>query len=339
MNLFDSAVRAIKTPSTPIWFMRQAGRYLPEYREVRKKYSFDEMLKNADIATEVTLQPIRRFNLDAAVIFADIMTILAAVDIPFHFMAGGPTLEFDISSSHDVEKLSAERLQQNQKSLTPFLTAIRQTRRALGSEKSVVGFAASPFTLLSYLIEGKTSKTHNRTRAFMASYPETFKKIMHSVAKLTVEYLKLQHSAGVSAVQIFESWGDVLGGYEYTEYVLPHIETIVNAISTTLPVIFYDKGASIHFKHVKPFLEKNTAIYSIDWRIGIHEMANFKVQGNLDPALLESTPEAVKIATKEIISSRNSIPGHIFNLGHGITPEAKMECVEAMVETVKTTKI
>ncbi|HRP69623.1 MAG TPA: uroporphyrinogen decarboxylase family protein, partial [Turneriella sp.] len=180
-NNFDLAARGLKTECTPIWFMRQAGRYLPEYREIRKKNSFDAMLANADVATEVTLQPIRRFDLDAAVIFADIMTILSALDIPFDFSSGGPALQFNIDDAIDVEKLSAERVIDNQKKLNAFLTTIRQTRAALKADKAVVGFAAAPFTLLSYLIEGKTSKTHNRTRAFMAAYPERFSSLMRKI--------------------------------------------------------------------------------------------------------------------------------------------------------------
>lgn len=336
LNRFDTAVRGLGTDRTPVWFMRQAGRYLPEYREVRKKYSFDEMLAAPEIATEITLQPIRRFDLDAAVIFADIMTILWGLDIPFNFSSGGPELSFDIRSAAEKAKLNHNRLGDNAQKFEPFLTAIRNTRASLPAEKSVIGFAASPFTLLSYLIEGKTSKTHNKTRAFMATEPALFDSLMANVAACTAAYLKLQLAAGASAVQIFESWGDVLAGTEYAYRVLPHICSIVNDVITVGPVIFYDKGASLHSEQVRPFIKESGTVYSVDWRIDIANLPDIKVQGNLDPALLESDAASVREAVRKILSARKGIPGHVFNLGHGISPEAKLECVEAMVETVQT---
>jgi len=334
-NRFDAAVRGLQTDRVPIWFMRQAGRYLPEYREVRKNHTFDQMLADSEIATEITLQPIRRFDLDAAVIFADIMTILQGLDIPFNFSSGGPTLDYDISQKSEREKLSAERLINNQKKFVPFLDSIRHVRAALPPTKSVLGFAASPFTLLSYLIEGKTSKTHNQTRAFMASERQLFDELMHRVAEATAEYLAQQIQAGASAVQIFESWGDVLSNETYSENILPHIRYIVQHVQPLAPVIFYDKGASLHYTDTIPFARETGAMLSVDWRIRLEKFADIKVQGNLDPALLESTPAAIRRATRHILDARDGTPGYIFNLGHGITPEARLECVEAMVETVQ----
>lgn len=339
LNRFDKAVRGMTTDRTPIWFMRQAGRYLPEYREVRKKLSFDEMLADAAVAAEITLQPIHRFDLDAAVIFADIMTILQGLDIPFDFASGGPRLDFNINEPSDLAKLNAGRVISNTGKYAPFLESIRSVRSALPESKAVIGFAASPFTLLSYLIEGETSKTHNKTRAFMASYPEKFRSLMHSVAACTAEYLKLQVTAGVSAVQIFESWGDILSEIVYAGSILPHIDTIVQELKGSVPVILYDKGAALHWRSVAPYVGKNGLVYSIDWRVGIEEFSGIRVQGNLDPALLEGESESVVTATREILGARAGKPGHVFNLGHGITPEARLACVEAMVETVKTFKI
>ena len=333
-NRFDSALRALPVDRTPIWFMRQAGRYLPEYREVRKKLSFDEMLADGDVATEITLQPIKRFDLDAAVIFADIMTILNGLDIPFNFAAGGPALEFHSSDPKERAKLSASRIINNTDKFAPFLQAIRQTRTALPASKSVIGFAASPFTLLSYLIEGTTSKTHNRTRAYMMSDDRDFHSLMSAVADCTIEYLKLQIGAGASAVQLFESWGDVLSPEVYGKMVLPHVEKIVTAINPIAPVILYDKGASLHINILKALAAETDVMLSIDWRVSISEMSNFKVQGNLDPAALESSPEAVRQQTTEILRARGGRAGHVFNLGHGISPQARLECVDAMVDTV-----
>lgn len=334
-NRFDSALRGRPTDRTPIWFMRQAGRYLPEYREVRKKLSFDEMLADSEVATEITLQPIRRFDLDAAVIFADIMTILNGLDIPFNFASGGPALEFHSSDPSDVQKLDVQRLQANEAKYAPFLQAIRNVRAALPAEKAVIGFAASPFTLLSYLLEGTTSKTHNKTRAFMLSQAAEFHSMMSSVADCTIEYLKLQIAAGASAVQLFESWGDVLSPEAYRSQILPHVERIVNEVNPHAPVILYDKGASLHIDVLRPVAEKTGAVLSVDWRIDISKLADLRIQGNLDPAALESDAKSVRAETAKILRARAGIPGHVFNLGHGITPQAKLECVEAMVQTVQ----
>jgi uroporphyrinogen decarboxylase len=334
-NRFDAALRGEKTDRTPIWFMRQAGRYLPEYREVRKKLSFDEMLADADVATEITLQPIKRFDLDAAVIFADIMTILNGLDIPFNFASGGPALEFHSSDEHDRLKLDPKRLLTNQKKFEPFLRAIRQVRSALPMEKSVIGFAASPFTLLSYLLEGTTSKTHNKTRAYMLSHATEFHSMMNAVADCTIEYLKLQILAGASAVQLFESWGDVLSPETYETQILPHVEKIVNEVSPHAPVIHYDKGASLHIDVLRPFARRTNAILSVDWRIDIAKLSDLRVQGNLDPAVLEGLSESVRKETIRILRARAGVAGHVFNLGHGITPQANLDCVEVMVETVQ----
>ncbi|MFZ5631137.1 MAG: uroporphyrinogen decarboxylase [Spirochaetota bacterium] len=337
-NRFDRALRGLPVDRTPIWFMRQAGRYLPEYREVRKRLSFDEMLADADVSTEITLQPIRRFDLDAAVIFADIMTILNGLDIPFNFASGGPALDFHIHDPAETKKLSPERLLANKAKFAPFLAAIRQTRAALPAEKSVIGFAASPFTLLSYLIEGTTSKTHNTARAYMFSFAAEFHSLMASVAKCTIQYLKLQIEAGASAVQLFESWGDVLSPATYSDHILPHVREIVEAIQPLAPVILYEKGASIHMPVLRPFALSTGTILSVDWRISLTELTDLKVQGNLDPACLESDAASVRAETSRILRERAGQPGHVFNLGHGISPQAKLECVEAMVETVQQSK-
>lgn len=334
-NRFDRAVRGLPVDRTPIWFMRQAGRYLPEYREVRRRLTFDQMLADADVATDITLQPIRRYDLDAAVVFADIMTILNGLEIPYNFAAGGPALEFHIQSPQERAKLDPGRLLANVSRLDPLLRTIRQTRAALPAEKAVVGFAASPFTLLSYLIEGTTSKTHNAVRAFMIDAALDFHSLMQHVTACTIEYLRLQVLAGASAVQIFESWGDVLSPDTYAEYVLPHVEKVVNAVSPLAPVIFYDKGASLHMPVLRPFALRSGAVLSVDWRIALLNLSDLKVQGNLDPAMLESSPSAVKKETTRILQERNGLPGHIFNLGHGISPLAKLDCVEAMVATVQ----
>jgi uroporphyrinogen decarboxylase len=338
INRFDCAVRGVATDRPPIWFMRQAGRYLPEYREVRKSHSFDAMLQNSEIATEITLQPIRRFDLDAAVIFADIMTILNGLDIPFNFDAGGPTLNFDLTQKAELEKLSDRRIQDNISKFKPFLTAIQNTRAALPADKSVIGFAASPFTLLSYLIEGTTSKTHNQTRAFMYSQPVLFEKMLTDVADCTIAYLQLQFAAGASAVQIFESWGDVLSGPEYAQRVWPAVKRIITALQASGPVIFYDKGASLHITSLRAELSALAVMASVDWRIDISTLSDLRVQGNLDPAVLESDAKTTAKLTRETIEKRQARPGYIFNLGHGITPQAHLACVEAMVSTVQTYK-
>lgn len=339
MNRILTALENKSTDRVPIWFMRQAGRYLPEYRETRKKYGFKEMVMLPEVAAEITLQPIKRFDLDAAIIFADIMTILDGLQIPVHFDNGGPEIDFDLANEAHLQRLFvhdyADILHNN---LQFFTQSLQMVRSALAPEKALLGFAAAPFTLVSYLVERTTSRTHNASRAFLYKNSVLMHKMLDAVSTATVTYLKLQFQAGVNAVQLFESWGDVISPAEYQKEYFPYVNRIIKEVSKIGPVIFYNKGACVHKEYLAEAYQHQCAALSIDWRMPIDYFGERPVQGNLDPALLESTPTAVAQKVSEILETRGHKPGFIFNLGHGISPEAKLENVEAMVQTVKDFK-
>lgn len=339
MNRILTALENKSTDRVPIWFMRQAGRYLPEYRETRKKYGFKEMVMLPEVAAEITLQPIRRFDLDAAIIFADIMTILDGLQISVHFDNGGPEIDFDLANDVHMQKLFvkdyADTLQNN---LQFFMQALKLVRNSLSPEKALLGFAAAPFTLVSYLVERTTSRTHNASRAFLYTNTVLMHKMLDAVSKATVAYLKLQFQAGANAVQLFESWGDVISPTEYQKEYFPYVKRIVKEVSEWGPVIFYNKGACVHKEYLAQAYEHDCAALSVDWRMPIQYFGERPVQGNLDPALLEASPVAVSQKVSEILEARGHKPGFIFNLGHGISPEAKLENVEAMVQTVRNFK-
>lgn len=324
----------------PIWFMRQAGRYLPEYMKLKGERDFMACVKDSDTAAEITLQPIERFNLDAAIIFSDILVILEALNLNVSFATGAPeigvTLKDEADLSGRIANYSKDEMLGN---LDYYTATIQKTRARLAPEKSLLGFAAAPFTLASYMIEGKTSKTHAKSRAWMYGTPEVFEKLMDYIAKITIDYLELQIEAGVDAIQLFDSWGDAMDSESYQKYILPHIAKISREISKKVPVIFFCRGASIHRDVLKPMYSEGVSVISLDWRMPIDAMGDGAVQGNMDPAYLLSNPNAVKNKVSSLLNTRGKDPGYIFNLGHGIYPETPMENVEAMVQTVQEFRI
>jgi len=319
--------------------MRQAGRYLPEYQNLKKDRSFMEMVMDPEIASEITLQPIRRFDLDAAIIFSDILVLLHALDMNVSFENGLPEISRVVSNEKDIDNLvssySAEQLASR---LTFYSKTISLTRNALDAEKTLIGFAAAPFTLASYMIEGKTSKTHAKTRAWMYAHPESFSKLMNFIVEATIDYLQLQIDAGVNVIQLFDSWGDAMATDIYLKHIVSHIEHIAKAVNKSTPVIYFCRGASIHRNSLSRLYQNGVTALSIDWRLPIDTFGDLPVQGNLDPAVLLSNPETVKAMTHDVLQKRGNKPGFVFNLGHGIYPEASIENVESMVKTVKNFK-
>lgn len=335
-TLLQRTLKNSNEKNIPIWFMRQAGRYLPEYREVREKYSFEEMTSTPDIAAKITLQPIERFDLDAAIIFADIMTLLGGMGINVSFAKGPPELDFTYEGTKTIAFLKERATRENfDEHLSYFRESLRLTRKNLKPEKSLIGFAAAPFTLASYLVEGTTSKTHNKTRAYLYAQSDEFQQLLDAIAEATIHYLLMQKDAGADVVQLFESWGDVNHPRVYSEIILPSIVKVVKAVSPHMPVIFYSRGASVLRETLLPLYDAGVSAVSVDWRMEIDFFGNRPVQGNLDPALLESTPEAVRREALSILNRRGKTPGLVFNLGHGISPQANLAAVEAMVSTVK----
>lgn len=335
MKIVDALNRK-QVDSIPIWFMRQAGRYLPEYQQVRKNYTFMEMVKTPEIATEITLQPVKRLNVDAAIIFSDIMIILDGLGIEVSFAKGPPEFASPIKSPADAHTLFENfSINDINEKLSYYSESLKMTRAELPADKALLGFAGAPFTMASYLLEGKTSKSHAAIRSFMFGYPKEFHAMMDFLTTATIEYGKLQVNAGIQAFQIFESWGEVLSSETFTLYVLPYVERIVRELSPITKVIYYNKGASVYPAKMTEFHKNTGAAISVDWRAPLSTYNEATVQGNMDPAILMSTPDAVKTETLKILNSRAGQPGFIFNLGHGIMPEAKLDCVETMVQTVQ----
>ena len=322
------ALRREPVDCTPVWFMRQAGRYMAEYRELRKKHSILEMCRTAELAAEVTLQPIRRFpNLDAAIIFSDILMLVQPMGIQVEFVKNeGPAILNPIASESDVAAL---RPLEPERDLKPVLDAIRLVKREL--QVPLIGFAGAPFTLTSYLVEGGPSKDYVKTKAFMRT--DGWPRLMEKLGGAVAAHLNAQAAAGADVVQLFDSWVGQLTVEEYREYVLPYSRAIFQSLRTP----------SIHFgTQTGPLLEimaeaGGTAI-GVDWRVSIDEawarLGDRAVQGNLDPQALLGAPDQLLLRADDVLRRVNGRPGHIFNLGHGILPETTPENVAAVIEHV-----
>ena len=246
-KLLLSALDSEKTDRVPIWFMRQAGRYLPEYQQLRKKYSFWQMVTESDLAVEVTLQPIKRFNLDAAIIFSDILVILHGLGFKVSFETGPPVLDRRLRNFSDVEAFEQSFTPEVIEQGLPFYwQALKKTRAELDDSKALIGFAAAPFTLASYLVEGETSKFHARIRGMMHSEPALFQRLLYVVSQATIAYLNYQVQSGIDVIQIFDSWADVVSPEDYDRYIMPFNESIVEAVSRWAKVIFFCKLANVN---------------------------------------------------------------------------------------------
>jgi len=334
-DTFLRACRREPTPYTPIWIMRQAGRYLPEYRELRKKYSFIQLCKTPAATVEVTLQPLARFPLDAAIIFADILLPLEGMGVDFGFdQNDGPVIGSPLRNSADVDRIRVIAAEE----ATPYLfEAIRQARAALADKVPLLGFAGAPFTLASYLIEGGHSRTYEHTKAMLYTAPKAWAKLMEKLVEVLRRYLRAQIAAGAQAVQLFDSWVGCLSPRDYAEFVAPSIrELIAGLADLSAPVIHFATDATSLLPLMK---DSGAQVYGVDWRIGLdqawqvlgHDRA---IQGNLDPAVLSAPPAVIEERVQDILRRAGGRPGHIFNLGHGILPDAPLENVSFLVETV-----
>lgn len=322
-----------KNDSTiPVWVMRQAGRYLPEYRKVREKVSFLELCRSPKLIAEVVRQPVERFGFDAAILFSDILIILEPMGMKVTFPEGGPRLEGRIETPEDVERLTDYDVRE----ALPFVPdGIREIKKAL-PDTPLIGFAGSPFTLACYLIEGQGSKTFNSARQFIYRYPRTAEKLLSLITSVTAEYLKAQAETGVDAVQIFDSWGGLLARDDYGRWSLEYINKIFGQIEKFhIPRILYLNNTAPFTEHLK---KAECDVIGADYRTNLAELARIlpdkAVQGNLDPAVLFATPETVREKAKRILDSLDNHDNLIFNLGHGILPKTPVESVEALVATV-----
>ncbi|MCE0499469.1 MAG: uroporphyrinogen decarboxylase [Methylacidiphilales bacterium] len=319
----------------PVWLMRQAGRALPEYRALREKHTFVDLVRTPELAAEVTLQPIRRFDFDAAILFSDILVIPEAMGQPYHFRdSGGIEMEFAVTTAADIGKLDPHRAAEK---LHYVADALRLIKPALEGHTALLGFAGSPWTLANYMIEGTGAHGFTRAKLLFYTEPLLFGQLMEKLTLAVTEYLKLQIASGVDAVQIFDSSGGLLADNAFDAASGRWIRQIITALGSQVPVILFSKGA--HGKWAS-LVATGANILSLDWTQPLAEVRallpdHVGVQGNLDPALLATTPEIVAAETTRILKSMQGRPGHIFNLGHGVTPDAKLECIQALVTAVR----
>ena len=324
--------------ATPVWFMRQAGRYMSEYRALRKKHTLLEICHTPELAVAVTLQPLARLGVDAAILFSDLLIPLGPMGIDFDFVRGeGPKIDNPVRTSADVEKL---RDYEPREALGFTMEAVRQLRGELEGKVPLIGFAGAPFTLASYLVEGGSSRSFEKTKALMYSDPASWHRLASKLASVVQKYLLAQIEAGAQAVQLFDSWAGALAPQDYRELVLPHSRAVMDGLkNASVPVIHFATGSS----GLLPLLrEAGGDVIGLDWRIDIDRGwdmlgADVAVQGNLDPVVLLGPPELVRRRADDVLTRAGLRPGHIFNLGHGVLPSTPVETVEDLVEHVHRT--
>ena len=337
-SLFLKACRKEPTPRTPLWIMRQAGRYLPEYQEIRSKVSFLELCKTPELACEATVSAQEVLGVDAAILFADILLIAEPMGFDLEFTdKGGPAIHNPFRQAEDLKRLKPVDVD---KDMGYVLEAVRLIRSRLQVDIPLIGFAGAPFTLASYLMEGGASKDFMHTRALLAEDPECWNRLMDKIVTATAAYLNAQIEAGAQALQLFDSWVGILTPVEYRRFVLPHVKHLTTLLNPKAPVIYF----GVHTGPFLPFLkETGASVIGVDWHIPLDEawklLGDTAIQGNLDPQLLLSgTVSEIRIKTEQILRLAKGRSGHIFNLGHGILPKTPMDNVRAMVETVKNWK-
>jgi uroporphyrinogen decarboxylase len=330
-ELFQRACRCEPVPRLPVWMMRQAGRYLPEYREIRTQHSFLEVCKTPDLAVEVSLQPFRRLGVDAIIIFSDILIPAEAMGLQLELGDAGPNLPDPVRTAMDVKKL---HVFDPEKETGFLMEALRRTIKHAGPEVPVLGFAASPWTLACYMVEGRTKEGFATVKSFLYREPKVFRDLLQKISKATILYLKGQIAAGVSAVQLFDTWCGELHLADYTEFVLPAVQEIIAGIGGGVPVIYYTKAAH----HLLPSIAKAGAnVLSVDWRVPLKELRalagpRVALQGNLDPAVLLGPKEKIRQTTLDIVDELGGV-GHILNLGHGILQHTPVENAQLFIHT------
>ncbi len=331
---FMRACRREPTPYTPIWLMRQAGRYMPEYRRVREKHSFLEMCQQPDLAAEVTVTAVERLGVDAAIIFADILLPLVPMNVGLHYESGdGPVIDRPLRSAADLYRIAPVVAIE---SLGFVAESIRLVRRALDGRVPLIGFAGAPFTLASYMIEGGGSRQYQATKTLMYTQPATWHRMMEMIARVTADYLNMQVDAGADVVQLFDSWVGSLGPDDYRRFVLPHTRNVIAAVRPAVPVIHF---GTVTGNLLELMREAGGDVIGLDWRVDLGEAwarlgDGVAVQGNLDPiALFAEIPE-IRRRARAILDSAGGRPGHIFNLGHGILPQTPVDHVIALVDAV-----
>ena len=339
-DLLLRALRCEPTERTPVWIMRQAGRYLPEYRAVRKRAgSFMDLCRSAAFATEVTMQPLERFSLDAAILFSDILTIPDAMGLGLHFVEGeGPKFERPIGSEADVAKLGVPDMELD---LGYVMNAVRSIKSALRGRVPLIGFSGSPWTLASYMVEGQSTREFKRVKGLMYESPECMHRLLGVLAEAVFLYLKAQVLAGVNLVQVFDTWGGQLAYDAYHEFSLAYMSQIVSRLKADqqtqrVPVILFTKGGGVWLEGL---VASGADGLGFDWALDLGQVsralpATVAIQGNLDPAILRAPDTVIEQSVDRVLDGVGTRPGHIFNLGHGITPDIKPEALGVLVSRV-----
>jgi uroporphyrinogen decarboxylase len=330
-DLFLRACRVEALSRLPVWMMRQAGRYLPEYRAIRAAHPFLEVCKTPDLAVEVSLQPFRLLGVDAIIVFSDILIPAEAMGLKLELGDAGPNLPEPVRSKSDVEKLKLF----DPEIETGFLPeAIRRIAREVGPTVPVLGFAAAPWTLACYMVEGRAREGFATVKSFLLHDPATFRQLLHRIAQATIPYLKAQIAAGASAVQLFDTWSGELSLRDYRDFALPATQEIISALSDSVPVIYYTKASN----HLLTAAARSGAnVLSVDWRVDMRELREqlgprITIQGNVDPAVLFGPPDEIRRATREAMAALGGV-GHILNLGHGILQHTPVENAKLFIET------
>jgi len=340
-DVFLRACRREAVDHTPVWLMRQAGRYLPEYRAIRGQHGFLEMVKTPALAAEITLQPVQAFEVDAAIIFADILPILEGIGLKLTYEQGeGPVIHNPIRTEADVTSLSSS---DPRETVAYTLDALRLVKRELGMRLPVIGFSGAPFTLAAYAIEGAGSKDFRSVKHFMVSQPRAWQTLMTKLTALVSDYLIAQIEAGADAVQLFDSWAGVLAPFDYAGYVMPYVRDVITTLRhktiRPVPLIYFGTDMS----GLAPLVRQTGAdVLGVDWRVNLDDawaaLGDVAVQGNLDPAILFAPWPQIERRAQDVLERAHASGkrGHIFNLGHGILPETPVEAVKRLVDFVHT---
>jgi len=335
-KLFLKAVRRENVPRRPLWIMRQAGRYLPEYREFRKQHSFKELAGEAALAAEVTLMPLKRYPLDAAIVFADIMSPMPALGIEFDFDPG-PVVANPIRDAAGIAKL---RTPAPEEIAPEVIEALKLTRAALPASTALLGFCGAPWTLAAYLVEGKGAKDFPTLRAFAAAEPKLLDALLGKLSALMAEYLLRQAAVGADAVQIFDSWAGLLSRASWEKLIRPHLTSLLETVGRAgIPRILFLQNAP-HL--MDAYASLPAEVLGVDWRIDLPALQQRyplrAVQGNLEPAILTAGPAVTRAAADELLAT-TAPRGHIVNLGHGILPQTPLASVAALVEAVHSERL
>jgi uroporphyrinogen decarboxylase len=318
----------------PVWLMRQAGRYMPEYRAIRARHSFLEMCRNPEIIAEVTQLPIQAFGMDAAILFSDILLVADALGVGLSFEEGGPVIARPLQTENDIDKLPTIDVQEK---LSHVAMGIKLAQIAL--EVPLIGFCGAPFTVASYMIEGGTSRDLLKTKQWMLNHPQSFSKLLNKILDTTISYIEMQVQAGVDAIQIFDSWANYLSWGQFIEFSFHYMKELVERVrNLNIPIILYCRGSSVF---ASKLVEAAPQAISLDWNCDLASMRrvvpfNIALQGNLDPDVLFAPASKIEQEVRQLLTNMHGDPAFIFNLGHGIKPDTPYQAVKTLVDTIKS---